>query len=823
MFNRYIRHIATLCVVLLLTQCSLMKHYFKSSEKQYAGIIRIEGLRHPVEVHYDELGIPHIKAQSEEDLFLATGYVMASYRLFQMVMLKMAIQGRLSEFAGKDALPIDYFMRSYNAKKIVGDTMKMLDDHGKMMFTQFAKGVNAYIKTCKKLPPEFILAGFEPEQWQPEDGLYIFGILNLNVSFNFIEELQFLVIAQKLGLEKAAHLFPVYKDTALPFDEARKLSAIINEMPPIDKAVSTLQQLQRSFGMGIPASNNWALTPKKTAGKSIVANDTHLVASLPSPWIIMHLECPTYHCAGVCLPGIPIVVAGYNGHVAWGETMVMADTQDIFIEKIKEEKGTLYYLYKGQWLPLQKREEVFNVKGKKHTVIMYETVHGPLLNFALQSMPFPPKMPVQPTNINIPFGLAFSWVMAGGHKTLNGFYMLGKAKDLTQAREAMKSIQTIYLNIVYGDSNSVGWQVTGLYPLRKKGTGLFPSPGWTGEYDWDGFVSFDALPHEENPTKGFVATANHRTVAKDYPVNLTQSWYNDERAMRIVQVLSQDKTFTLEDIMQLQNDQYSLMAKHVQDILFGKEYNDLLMASVQELSPKQKEKALKALKMLSPQQFDCTMRVDCASAALMGALYHCFVHNTFADELGPVGSPVWEAFLQASMTSYAATDELLAYKHDSPFFDDVTTPKVETKWDVLAKTLADAYTLCQENMGSSEDKWQWGKMHAYWFKHEIAKEVGMLKGFLSRGPYPAGGDVHTPNVGGFTWGKNFDVWLIPAMRMIVDFNSKEPLHIMTIPGQSGNPVSTHYDDMVQWYLNGKYKVVPLSGFEKTATVQMLVP
>ena len=823
MIQKLIRICVIIIMVSFISQCSMMGHYYKSTEKQYAGTIRIEGLQQPVEVRYDELGIPHIKAHSEEDLFLATGYIMASYRLFQMVMMKMAIQGRLSEFAGKETLPIDYFMRSLNAKKMVADTMKTLDAHGRMMFTQFAKGVNAYIKTCTKLPPEFLMAGFEPEHWQPEDGLYIFGMLNLNVSFNFTEELQFLVIAQKLGLEKACQLFPVYKDTPLPFDEAKKLSSITSDIPAIDKAISTLQQLQKSFGMGIPASNNWALTPHKTAGKSIVANDTHLIASLPSPWIIMHLECPTYHCAGVCLPGIPIVVAGFNGTIAWGETMVMADTQDIFIEKIKEEKGTLYYLYKGEWLPLQKRGEVFSVKGTQHTVVMYETVHGPLLNFALQSMPFPPKMPVQPQAVNIPYGIALSWVVAGGDKTLNGFYMLGKAQSLLQARQAMKYIQTIYLNIVYGDSNSVGWQVTGLYPLRKKGTGLFPSPGWTGEYDWVGFVPFDALPHGENPKEGFIATANHRTVAKDYPVNLTQSWYNDERAMRIIQVLSQSKTFTLEDIMKLQNDQYSLMAKHVQDILFGKEYHDLLLASIQELSPKQKEKALKALQMLAPQQFDCMMRVDSASAAVMGALYHCFVHNTFADELGPENTPVWEAFLQASMTSYAATDELLAYNHQSAFFDDVKTPKVETKWDVLAKTLADAYALCQETMGSNQHKWQWGKMHAYWFKHEIAKEVGLLKGFLSRGPYAAGGDVHTVNVAGFTWGKDFDVWLIPAMRMIVDFNAKDPLHIITIPGESGNPVSTHYDDMVQWYLQGKYQVVPLGGVEKPASVQVLVP
>lgn len=810
MISKWLNRSIVILLLIVLPQCSMMKHYFKSTEKLYAGTVHIEGLQKPVEVGYDDLGIPHIKAQSEEDLFLATGYVMASYRLFQMVMLKMAIQGRLSEFAGKDALAIDYFMRSLNAQKMVADTMSSIDEHGKMMFTQFAKGVNAYIKSCKKLPPEFILAGFSPDTWQAEDGLYIFGMLNLNVSFNFIEELQFLVIAQKIGLEKAVHLFPVYKDTELPIDEATRLKNIVNELPGLEMAVNTINTLQQVLGVGIPASNNWALSPAKTHGKSIVANDTHLVASLPSPWIIMHLECPTYHCAGVCLPGIPIVVAGYNGNVAWGETMVMADTQDIFIEKIKEEKGKLYYLYKGQWLTLESRQEVFTVKGKTHSITMYSTVHGPLLNFALQHMPHPPKLPVQPPLVDVPYGLALSWVVAGGDSTLDGFYRLGKAKNAKEAAVAMKKIHTIYLNIVYGDSSQIGWQVTGLYPKRKKGKGLFPSPGWDGQYDWDGFVPFEMLPHSENPKEGFVATANHRTVANNYPVNLTMSWYNDERAMRIIDVLSHNKTFTLDDLMKLQNDQYSLMAKHVQDLLFNSTYHSLLQASLEELSPKQKQKAIKALALISPEQFDCVMRADSASSALMGALYHCFVRNTFLDELGPDNSPVWEAFVQASMTSYSATDELLAYKHDSPFFDDLTTAKKETKWDIMAKSLANAYELCAEAMGS-ESNWQWGKLHQYKFDHEIAKEVGILKGFLSRGPYKAGGDVHTPNVAGFTWGKNFDVWLIPAMRMMVDFNSTEPLHIMTIPGESGNPASAHYDDMVQWYLDGKYQNIPFNG------------
>ncbi len=814
MKTKPIRHLILIAIISIFSlQCAVVHTHFKKSLPDNTGTARIDCLEEPVTVKRDSLGIPYIKAHNEKDLFCAAGYVTASYRLTQMIILKHAIQGRLCEIAGEDMLPLDRFMRCLGVSQVVGSTMKKMDGHARMMLTSFAKGVNQYVRNLEQLPPELVLAGYTPEKWKPEDSLYIFAMLNLNVSFNFIEELHFLIIARKLGYKKTAELFPVYHDREFPLAEAEKLRHVLPDLPvrELEKMHHALRRMEGILRPGIPASNNWAIAPSKTkGGQSIIANDTHLMLALPSPWIVMHLECPTYRCAGVTLPGIPVITAGFNGTIAWGETMVMADSQDLFIEKIKREKDTLRYLFKGKWLPVKTRQETFHIKGEEPvTMPVYSTHHGPLLNSALQQMPLPPEMPVQPSPVNIPYGLSLSWIVEDGDITLDAFYRLGKARSMKQARDAISDIRSIYLNIVYGDRQNIGRQATGLYPVRKKGTGQFPSPGWTGEYEWEGFLPFSALPHGMNPAEGYLCTANHRTVGKDYPVHLTSSWYNQERAERIHGVLSGSSNIVLEDMVSLQNDRYSMMAKKVQDILFNGRTGKLTSEAIDSMKPSHRKDAEKALRLLHPGNFNCVMDAGSSGAALMGALYHCFTRSTFMDELGDDDSMEWESFIQASMTSFSATDQLLAYTDTSSFYDDVTTPEVETRYDILARSLYQAWNYCEKELGHDEMKWEWGKLHTYHWQHDIAKKTGLLKGYLNRGPFPAGGDVHTVNVAGFTWGKDFDVWMIPAMRMIVDFNSSEPLHIITTPGQSGHPSSTHYDDMIPYFLEGRYQNIPM--------------
>ena len=527
-------------------------------------------------------------------------------------------------------------------------------------------------------------------------------------------------------------------------------------------------------------------------------------------------------------PGLPIVVLGFNGKVAWGVTMVSADTQDLFIEKLKTEKDRRLYLNQGQWLPVTERKESFRIKSSRKPVekIISSTCHGPLLNTNIVNIPFSPE--IMPNSSK--YGVALSWANQGMGDTFAGFYSLASAKSADDARKCILKISAMYLNFVFGDSDNIGWQVSGLCPLRKKGLGLLPSPGWTGEYDWTGYAPVEKMPGETNPSRGYVATANNAVVPPDYPIMISASWAKPERIERINTLLSPMKNATTGDMMTMQFDRYSLMAFKAQKMLFDDAFNKEIKKAIEKLSPADKKRAEKCLELLDPKSFDCNMKPTSIYAAVMGAFYNAVTVNTFMDEFGPVDDSEWKAFGRltgryASAASYldkndatggtawkcldslgawgySAPEDHITSRDDSPFWDDARTDKKETKADVFAASLADAVALCEKKMGPDPRDWQWGGLLHYNFKHDISDELpfGVFKDYLNPGVYPAGGDYCTINVAGFSWTDGqFEVIEIPAMRMIVNFGEPEPAYLVTVPGESGNPSSPHYRDMLKGY------------------------
>jgi len=778
------------------------------------GHIALRGLYDPVIIRRDSFGVPLIEAKNERDLFFAAGFCAAGDRLWQMAMARMVMRGRLAEVIGVEGARFDVFMRTAGIASFVDETMRGLDPKSRVILEDFSRGVNAYLATQKRLPLEFALSGMKPEQWRPEDSLYVFSMLNLNVSANLVEELSFLIAARALGYEKAAWLFPIYPDEDLPFKEAKKLSSIPHEklLDP-GKWASLCAQMVSRLSLNVPASNNWALAGWRTeGGKSVIANDTHLSLALPNHWMLVHLKCPAYEAAGVAIPGVPLVTLGYNGRVAWGATMVMADTQDLFMEKLKRDKGRLLWLYKGAWLPVSERKEKIMVKGGSAIELsIARTHHGPLLNEALARMPFPPKLDVQPLPMESGFGIALSWAMSGGAETFQGLYELGLARNAGQAQRAIKKLRGICLNIVYGDARSIGWQVTGTYPLRRRGSGFLPSPGWDGEYDWCGFLPAEKLPGSSDPPQGFLATANNRTVEKGFPHVLGSSWFSPVRAERIRHILAKTRNARIGDMQSLQFDRTSLLAERIQAMLFSSELSSEIKKELGSLRDQtEKRRVLDALEMLRPGHFDNVMDADSSSAAVLGAFLHCFVHETFGDELGAEGTLLREAFDDVNVMSYGAPEDHLLRWGDSPFFDRTGTPRIETKADIVIESLQKAMALCEERMGESREDWRWGRLHTYTWRHEMAKEFAPLGLLLNRGPFPAGGDGHTLNAASFVWGRSFEVWLIPAMRMVVDFNREEPVCMVIPMGQSCNYMSAHYDDMLPLFLEGRLHPLPFN-------------
>ena len=822
-YHPYLKTLLVAMLCLCVAGCTpLMNRHFKPRLDPLQGSVTLPGLKDPVTVSRDGYGIPHIQARNMEDMAMAVGYVHASDRLTQMTGIKLISQGRLAEMAGADALDLDIYMRTINLQRAGQELYRTLKPEYRALLERYADGVNAYVDRHKdRLPPGLALAGYTPEPWRATDSSTIFALVNLSLSFNLHEEIAALSVAQAIGAEKTAWLMPIHPDEPLPLAEAAKLKGL--DLTEAGRSVSSLSDLQPLFGLfdlhGPAASNNWAISKDLSAGKaSILGNDMHLFLSMPSLWNMGHITCGAYDVAGMSVAGVPAIVAGFNGSIAWGMTMVMADNQDIFLERLQLRRGRLFYLYKGAWLPATERQETFKIKGKQPlTVTVHETVHGPLLNDILRKEPL---HSFQVRQIEMPYGLALSWAVAErDDDSMNAFFELSSARSVNQAIPVIRRIRAIPLNMVFADKDNIAWQVIGNYPVRAKGRGLLPSPGWTGAYDWTGLLDTGLLPNTVNPSAGFIATANNRTVAADYPHVLSSSWYWPERAERIEEMARATDQHTAETSRSMQLDVVSLFVPKLQRVMLS---GSLLGAINKEIETWKDEarrtQAHAAMAML--RGFDGDMQADSPSAALVSVFYDQATRNIFLDELGTEDSKTWQAFLVLNNESYNATcDHLLVRGDESPFWDDVRTPEHETKARILARSLADAYATLEKTLGSDARKWHWGALHTYTWETDTSKlapRMGWTKRlglkalwpYLNRGPYPAPGDLFTLNVSAYTMGRDFDTWLIPSMRMIVDFSREEPMLAVNSSGQSDNPSSPHYDDGIAAWRAGLYIPFP---------------
>jgi acyl-homoserine-lactone acylase len=566
--------------------------------------------------------------------------------------------------------------------------------------------------------------------------------------------------------------------------------------------------------LGVAASNNWAIAPQNSrSGKSLLANDTHLPLSMPSVWNFVQIRSPKYQAAGVSIAGVPAVVAGFNGKLGWGMTMVMGDNQDLFLEKIKRENGRLLYLADGKWLLAQQRQETFFIKGQRPIrETLYETRHGPLLNSLLGER----KHPLQPLQLSTGYGLALQTTQFEADKTLDAFFDLSRAQSVEQAFEATREVRAMPLNIVFADARHIGWQVTGRFPNRRAGLGLMPSPGWDSQYEWDGFADPMLHPYDQDPPQGWLGTANQRSVPRGYGMQLSNSWYYPERAERIAELAGTGKHDS-QSMIAMQYDQTSLFVGKLQSMFSAPGMAEGLKTAIDALPPAERSKAREAHSRL--MKFDGKLAATSADAALYSAFLYQSARETFLDELGPDTSPAWQALVATANSSYSAQADHLLGREDSPFWNDIRTPQQEDKATILARSLAGAVSFMESKLGTERSDWQWGKLHSYSWTSETSHlarymsasqraSINALKGYLDRGPYPAGGDHSTLNVSAYNWGQNFDTWLIPVMRIVVDFGREEPLIGLNSSGQSGNPASGHYADGIDAWLKGQYMTFP---------------
>jgi penicillin amidase len=750
--------------------------YLRTYLPDYDETLTIPELKAPVTVKRNPYALPFIEAGNIDDLFFAWGYVNAQDRMFQMEFIKRVGQGRISEFAGEEALSKDIFLRAVGFAELAQRETDALPAQDRRVLQRFADGVNYYLDTHRK-PLYFSLLGLKKENWRPCDSLLMAYMLNWSLAYNMKHELMYQRIADKIGPEAT-----------------RKLLRLIPADTPVTVAGLDLNPLDLLAGMRLPvallgcrsASNAWVLSPRKTGlSGPLLASDPHMKASkIPGDFYLVRVKAAEIDVAGGQVAGVPFVAVGYNRHVAWGVTNQGADVVDIYFESVDWERKT--YLRNGKELPLTAKEATFAIKGKPPLrKTLYYAGRRPLLNEV-----FP----------DLEADISIDWAGFESEGHFSGFLALNRSRSHKEFDAAVKRIQMSPQNMVCADSaGTIAYRTIGTLLNRIPGSGNFPQSTVERAANWNAILDPELNPASLNPPEGFIASANNRVV-RDFPFDMNGTFAPRFRYERIAQMLRAENANDVHTTMQMQNDTRSELALKMIPIM------------KRLIRTRKNARAEQALQQVAAWNGD--MRPELPEPSVYNTWLIRFMYQTFKDELGEE--------LAASYVGerYIVLERFLALLRDqSSFFDDTGTPEKETASDIATRAFMESLEILTDFTGSPDmAQWHWRKLHQIRFKHLLGKSKA-LRPFVNRGPYPMGGDGETNLRALFNQiVPPFTVGLAAGLRMVVGFDPQPRGHLVSITGQNEFFMSQHYDDMTGLWLRGKY--FPVEGAEVRYTTVM---
>ncbi|MBK6328308.1 MAG: penicillin acylase family protein [Chloroflexi bacterium] len=761
------------------------------------GIVTLPGLKEEVQIFRDEFGVPHIYANNLDDLYFAEGYVHAQDRFWQMEFWRHTGQGRLSEIVGAATVDSDKFIRTMGWNRMAETTTNYYKEQAPEFYAimeSYSAGVNAFLaenpnaaNLSINIPILQLSQGeWDIEPWTPVNTVSWGVVMSDVLSRDIFRELDYANLVAQIGEETTFTLSPPYPYATRPVITAA--AERTNEQPPTATAEDWLTAVnwqnvntqligtppdEYTFGSG-PAvgSNNWVVSGEHTAtGLPLLANDPHLEIQMPAIWYEVGLHAPGMDVTGFSFAGVPGVIIGHNEHIAWGVTNTGADVQDLFIEKINPANPNQYE-YMGEWQEMQIINEVIKVNGGEDiTLPVRVTRHGPIISDVLDDQKD---------------ALAVQWTAAEPSRVLQSVVLINQSQTYEQFREALRYWDVPSQNFVYADTEgNIAYQMPGLTPIRKNGNGSLPVPGWTDEYEWQGWVPYEQLPAVLNPEKGYIVTANHAIVDETYPFLITRDWADGDRGQRIVDMveatLASGQKFTADDFARMQFDSESLMAASYQPYFANIQTDDA-----------REQTAVSLITAWDRQE-----RRDSVATSLFEIFYLNLTHDTLADDIGAdnVGTIRNNIFFNQ-----------LASQPDSPWWDNQTTPEVETRDDIMAQALTEALAWFDANVGGNMEDWTWGSLHTATFVSNPLGQsgIGAIESLVNRGPFPADGGNSIVNAVSWDVEHPAEVYWHPSMRMIVDISNLDASQTVLPTGQSGHPFNPHYDDQMPLWLNGQY-------------------
>lgn len=748
---------------------------------QISGELSLPGLQGPVNVYRDEWGVPHIEAASEWDLFMAQGFVTAQDRFWQMEKTRRAGAGRLSEVLGSSMLETDKFVRTFLFYRSAEKSVAALSPAARAALEAYAAGVNAYIDQAvnrNALPIEFAILGFKPEPWTPTDSAVVGKLMSYDLGGNFKGEVYRYQLRQKVGDELLKQVLPVYPSdvTIVKSANGGDISPRVAELPPEGSRIDVSGLLRAGiFPDPFLGSNNWVLSGSLTkTGKPLLANDPHLGLSTPAIWYQTHLilNSPTakMNVIGVMFPGAPGIVIGHNEQIAWGVTNTGPDVQDLYIEK-RNPQNPYQFEFMGKWEDATVHKETIKVKGKEDVPLeIVVTRHGPIVSEVVGSKKN------RPTE-----ALALKWTAHMPTTELEAVIGFGRATNWAEFREALRKFPVPTQNFVFASvDGTIAYRTGGVVPIRTKGDGLLPAPGWSGEYEWKDFIPFEQMPEVVNPNDGFIVTANNKVIDDQYPYLISHSWAEPYRATRIREMILAKKGHTVDDMRLMQVDHTNLQARTLLPTLLP------LVEKAQRLTSLEQ----RALELL--QAWDQIDHADQPAPLVFQMWYNQLGKLLFEERMG-------KELFESMADKGNVTDNMILQAANGNPSDWV---KAAGGLEQLAvNSFKKGVAAGAKLQGKNADRWKWGTYHRIGPAHDIGGAIPPLGWFLNPRVRAVGGSRTT--VSAMSYRDNGTVRSAGPWRQAVDMASPGGNSFdVVMPGQSGHFMSPWYEDQAALHIEG---------------------
>jgi penicillin amidase len=712
-----------------------------------------------------------------------------------MTITQIAAEGRFAEFFGneQELIDLDRYQRTLGFWKIAEQLVDTLGDKERQVLTAYSSGVNAFVDNNRnRLPVEFSLAEIKPLEWNPVRSIAVSRLMAWELNMGWWSEVTYEYLQEKLPPKQFDQLqlrFP--QDAPTSLNDAESMGYSSSLMPILRQEIQKRELLEME-GTHV-GSNAWVVDGTRSeSGFPLLAGDPHLGLDMPGKWYEVHLNVNGKNVSGATLAGVPAVIIGQNDQMAWSFTSMMSDDTDFFLEQQDPEDRGRYVvdsLSNGEveYRQFERIREIIKVKdGDDQSIEIRYTKHGPVISDIY---------PVQELTGDKMISIRWSgFEMSNEMKTL---YRINWAQNFQEFKDALPTFGVPALNFLYGDiENNIAMYSVGKLPIRT-GDPITMRRGWDPSQDWQGFIPHVQMPRVINPETGWIANANNKITTDSYPYYLATFWEPPSRIERIEQILTSKDIFSYQDFEQLQNDTYSNFAS--------------------KISPK----ILKIIKEQEAYNFDLPISYlenwnfeyvqSSTAASIFDAFMLNFSRNTLEDDFG---AEAYRNFIHHENIPVRTMTSLI--DTESSLFDDITTDSVETKEDIVLQSMQDAILFLSDSLGSEPYEWRWEQLHTITFEPPLFSQAAkdssaptalkmIVENILSKGPFEVGSHGMSVNNGQYRWDNPFEMILGPSIRRISDLSDMSKSKSILPTGQSGNPLSNHFGDQTDMWLNGEYR------------------